>query len=205
MLYLHTLSKQVRYKHLSSKIGSHFASRTGTKMLIKFFLLIISMVYAKPITNVQINNFEVFQQFDRIVMEYYKNILIKNLIVTSDNLKLFLNMESSESYLTNEKHNNYESEYDLTDSEEAIHKDQRWRMENPIQPIDSSLQKIIKRQIGGLEGAGGDTQVVLGTFQAMLRPMSTSDILGQNSATQNSETENSVQQSEVKKNKSSET
>lgn len=169
------------------------------------------MVYANPLTNVQINKVDVFQPPDRIAMERYKNILIKNLIVTTDNLKLFLNMERSENYLTetNENSKNYLPDYDFTDSEERLTKDQNWRMEKAIQSTaDPGFQKMmIKRQIGGLGGAGGDTQVVLGTFQAMMRPMSTGDVpgLGQNSASQNSGKENSAQNSEVKEKESSET
>lgn len=167
-------------------VENHNSARAHAKMSTKFFLLFISTIYAYPLPNVQINN--VYQQqTDKIAMELYKNILIKNLIVTSDNLKLYLNMERSNNFETNEI-SSYLPDYDITDSNELLSEKLK---------SDTSFQKMTKRQIGGLGGAGGDTQVVLGTFQAMMRPMSTSDIpgLGQNSATQTSEVkENSTTQ-----------
>lgn len=175
--------------------SNHYATSTNAKMSRTLFLLLISIINANPLPNlVQINQFDVFQQqTERNQIELYKKVLIKNFIVTSDNLKLLLNMERSGNVITESKEKPrslYMSNNDFTDSEETLTEDQNWRMDQDMQPMDSSFQKMKgKRQIDGLEGAGGDTQVVMGTFQAMMRPMSTRYIpgLGQNSVTQNGE------------------
>lgn len=149
-------------------------------MSSKLFLLLISTISAQPVPDfVKINKVDFTQLQNKNSLELYKNQLVKNLIVTSDNLVLFINTE---------RDSNFETE--ALESPKSFLSDEFTEMrlledENFLDLEDPERVKT-KRQIGG---GGGDTQMVMGTFQAMMRPMSLEALptlpgSGQNSATQ---------------------
>lgn len=90
-----------------------------------------------------------------------------NLIETSDNLKTILNMERENVPILSEddfKKNNNQKENSF-DSQSLLseNNDYKQKME------DTQPKKVNKRQIGG---GDSKTQVVVGTFQAIMRPAS---------------------------------
>lgn len=156
--------------------------------------------------NVKINKFE-----------YLKSILINNLIVTSDNLKTILNLERTneqpKEYLLNEHSidiqsilsednfnkntNQHENSFDLQSplNESNFNKDKQEMQDH---------KKLNKRQIGG--GGDSNSQVVLGTFQAIMRPMSMPGLgsLGGGGQSVQSQNENVEESQADKKNQENE-
>lgn len=152
-----------------------------------FLFAIFVGINANLIPNdfIQINKFALTNDELSIKLnkfESLKNILINNFIVTSDNLKAILNFEreneqpkdvqslSNKHSLEDDFNNNNdqnENSFDLPSLlSESNFNDVKQKMEN-VQP-----KKFDKRQIGGEGGGDGNSQVVLGTFQAIMRPMS---------------------------------
>lgn len=119
-------------------------------------------------------------------LESLKNILIQNLIVTSDNLKSILNLESENKQSKDTRSLSNENSLDIQTllSEDDFEKNNN-RNENPFNSQsllgestfnydkqtmeDEQPKNLNKRQIGG--GGDSNSQVVLGTFQAIMRPV----------------------------------
>lgn len=160
-----------------------------------FFLTIFVGIDSTSVPNsfIQINKFALNNDefhFELNKFESIKNILINNLITTSDSLKAIQSLERGnekpkiEQSLPNPNSmdilprlheddlkiikNQNENSFDLQSFSEANNfKDYKQNMEDRKNIED--LKNINKRQIGG--GGGDNSQVVLGTFQAIMRPM----------------------------------
>lgn len=192
-----------------------------------FFIAIFVGIDANLIPNnfVQINKFALANDELSVKVnkfESLKNILINNFIVTSDNLKAILNFEREneqpkdvqslsnknsldiQSLLKEDDFNNNndqnENSFDLQSllSESNLN-GVKQKMED-VQP-----KKFSKRQIGGGGGDDGNSQVVLGTFQAIMRPMSMPGLgnLGNGGQSVQNQNENVEESQDDKKNQES--
>lgn len=167
--------------------------RDIAKMYFKYLFVVFPLIYASPApeTFVQINKYDFSKRNHFNQLQVIKNILLEDLMLTSDNLKVILNMEQAE---------NGEKKIDLKPSlipdyddisDEEVLKNQAFK-EDLEKSLDAKNQQneylhqkpqelsmlqpsrlLLKRQVGD---SGGNTQMVLGTFQAMMRPMSISDL-----------------------------
>lgn len=148
-----------------------------------FFFAILGGINAKLIPNnfVQINKFAVTNDELNFKVNKFgslKNILINNFIVTSDNLKAILKLEDENEQLRDTRSFDLSNEYDF--KKDNIQNENSFDLQSLLsesnfndpepQMKDIQYKKVNKRQIGG--GGDSNSQVVLGTFQAIMRPMS---------------------------------
>lgn len=129
-------------------------------MFLKYvFILTVVFTCGNPVPHnyIQINKFDAGNNDNYLKVnnvKTLKQILIENLIATSDNLKYILNLER-------------------TDDIENDDIDTSATFDDKVPSLDNSMK--YKRQV--MPGSG-NSQVVLGTFQAMMRPMSVGDMPG---------------------------
>lgn len=159
-------------------------------LTFKFFFAILIGINANLIPNnfIQINKFAATNdEFNIKVnkLQSLKKILISNLIVTSDNLETILNFERTNEQLKGTQSVSDKNYLDiqslLNENDFKNNKDQNeisFGVQSLLSDFNDDIQKIKdvqskkvnKRQIGG--GGDSNSQVVLGTFQAIMRPMS---------------------------------
>lgn len=146
-------------------------------MLLKYFILLTTFhrIHNSPLPNnfVQINKFHVGNDENNIEInqiETFKSMLIDNLIATSDNLKYILNMEQ-DGRIDEERY--YKKRFVNENDEDTQTPLKEMSRFGEVRTSPKENSKLVKRQAGSV---AGDTQMVLGTFQAMMRPMSMSDV-----------------------------
>lgn len=183
-------------------------------LTLAFFLAIFVRNNAILIPNnfVQINKFALTNDEFNVNLnnfEYLKNILMNNLIVTSDNLKTILNLERKDKQSKNTKFLQNENSlgiqtlfsknYFKNNNQNELSNWQSFLSDNNSnngeQKIEDQPKTINKRQIGG-EG-DRNSQVVVGTFQAIMKPMTLSGLNSLGSVGQLLQTQNeNVKQSQ---------
>ncbi|KAJ2942922.1 hypothetical protein O0L34_g15112 [Tuta absoluta] len=147
-------------------------------MFLKVFTILSSIIIVINSSHIphqflQINKFNVNSQENYLRIDAFKQFLIENLISTSDSLKSILNAERESSKEENSKRN-YDVarpvNEDLFEYFENLDEDLAGENENKGD-IHPSWKKSLKFKRQALPSTG-DSQIVMGTFQAMMRPMS---------------------------------